>query len=334
MSLIITPRQLQRRADLYYQLGQLTSAGLSIMQSLEQLRRKPPTPSYRLPLGRIMDEINHGFTLSEALRRQGRWLPEFDLALIEAGEKGGRLEASFQLLGDYYADRARTANEFIFRLLYPLFLIHFAVVVFGVVAWFQPTKWKTFLLPPLSFLIFIYVGTITTIFATQSRHGEMWRACIEYALRPMPLIGSGRKALALSRLAGALGALLSAGMTVVEAWELAATACGSPAFKRTVLAWRPYLDAGQTPAEVLSASPRFPEMFANQYAAGEISGKLDDTLARMRQYYQEEGTRKIRTAITWYPMLVYLLVAGMIGYFVISFYMNYFQQINSINAGF
>jgi type II secretory pathway component PulF len=334
MSFVITPRQLQRRADLYYQLGQLTSAGLSIMQSLEQLRRKPPTRSYRLPLGRIIDEINHGFTFSEALRRQGQWLPEFDLALIEAGEKGGRLEASFKLLGDYYADRARTANEFIFRLLYPVFLIHFAVLVFGVVAFFQPTKWKTLFLPPLAFLVLTYVGTITMIFITQSRHGEMWRACIEYGLRPMPLIGSGRKALAMSRLAGALGALLSAGITVVEAWELAAIACGSPAIKRTVLAWRPYLDEGQTPSEVVSASPRFPEVFANQYAAGEISGKLEDTLNRLRDYYQDEGTRKIRMAITWYPMLVYLLVAAMIGYFIISFYMNYFQQINSINAGF
>jgi type II secretory pathway component PulF len=334
MSFIITPRQLQRRADLYYQLGQLTSAGLSIMQSLEQLRRKPPSASYRLPLGRIIEEINHGFTFSEALRRQGQWLPEFDLALIQAGEKGGRLEASFQLLGDYYADRARAANEFIFRLLYPIFLIHFAVAVFGLVAYFQPTKWKTFLLPPLGFLVLAYGFTLTMIYVTQSRHGEMWRACIEYALRPVPLIGSGRKCLALSRLASALEALLSAGITVIEAWELAATACGSPAIKRTVLAWRPNLDAGQTPAEVVSASPRFPEVFANQYAAGEISGKLDDTLRRLRQYYQDEGTRKIKTAITWYPMLVYLLVAAMIGYFVITFYMNYFQQINSINSGF
>src|ERR1051326_4023718 len=107
MSFIITPRQLQRRADLYYQLGQLTSAGLSIMQSLEQLRRKPPTRSFRLPLGRIIDEINHGFTLSEGLRRQGRWLPEFDLALIEAGVKGGGLGGSFQFLGDYSTDRGR-----------------------------------------------------------------------------------------------------------------------------------------------------------------------------------------------------------------------------------
>ncbi len=254
--------------------------------------------------------------------------------MIEAGEKSGRLESSFRLLGDYYADRARVANEVIFRLLYPIFLLHFAVLTFGIVAFFQPTKWKTFLLPPLGFLAFAYVLTFTLLYATQSRHGEMWRSCVEYFLRPFPLFGSARKSLALSRLAGALEALLSAGITIIEAWELAATACGSPALKRTVLAWRPYLDAGQTPAEVVSASPRFPELFANQYAAGEISGKLDDTLRRMHQYYQEEGTRKIRIAIRWYPMMVYLLVAGLIGYFIIQFYANYFRQINSINSGF
>jgi type II secretory pathway component PulF len=100
--------------------------------------------------------------------------------------------------------------------------------------------------------------------------------------------------------------------------------------KRTVLAWRPYLDAGQTPAEVVSASPRFPELFANQYAAGEISGKLEDTLQRMQAYYQEEGTRKIRIAIRWYPLMLYLLVAGMIGFFIIQFYVNRMRDINSI----
>src|SRR4051812_1950466 len=224
MSFIVTPGQLQRRADFYYQLGQLTAAGLGILQTLEQLRRKPPAHSYRLPISRLLNEISHGFTLSEALRRQGQWLPEFDLALIEAGEKSGRLDSSFQLLANYYGDRARVANEVIFRLLYPIFLLHFAVLIFGVVAWFQPTKWKTLLLPPLIFLGLAYIITFTLLYATQSRHGEMWRSCIEYFLRPFPLFGSGRKALALSRLAGALEALLSAGITVVEAWELAAIA--------------------------------------------------------------------------------------------------------------
>ena len=334
MAFIVTPGQLQRRADLYYQMGQLLGAGLGMLQTLEQLRRKPPAGSYRLPLTRLLKEIEQGFTLTEGLRRQGQWLPEFDLALIEAGEKSGRLDASFQVLGDYYADRARMANQVIFSLAYPIFLLHFAVTTFGLVAFFQPTKWKTFLLPPLGFLVFAYVLTFTLLIVTQSRHGEMWRSCVEYFLRPVPLFGSGRKCLALSRLAGALEALLSAGITVIQAWELAATACGSPALKRTVLAWRPQLDAGQTPADVVSASRRFPELFANQYAAGEVSGKLEDTLRRLRQYYQEEGTRKIRMAVRMYPVAVYLLIAAMIGYFVISFYANYFRQINSINPGF
>jgi type IV pilus assembly protein PilC len=179
-----------------------------------------------------------------------------------------------------------------------------------------------------------YAGTIGLIFATQNRHGEMWRSCIEYLLSPVPLIGSGRKCLALSRLSGALEALLNAGVTIIQAWELASIACGSPAFKRTVLAWRPKLDAGQTPAEVVGASSRFPEIFATQYASGEISGKLEDTLKRMRQYYQEEGTRKIRAAAQWFPRGVYLMIALTIGYLIIQFYVGYFKQVNSIMNGF
>jgi type IV pilus assembly protein PilC len=330
MPFIVTPGQLARRADFYHQLGQLTGAGLGLMQSLEHLKRKPPSGSYRLPLTRLLNELSHGFTFSEALRRLGQWLPEFDLALIQAGEQSGRLESCFQLLGNYYADRARIANQVIYSLLYPAFLLHFAVLTFAIVAWVQPTKWKLFLLPPVGFLVSTYVLTIGFIYASQSRHGETWRSCMEYLLSPIPLLGSGRKCLALSRLSGALEALLSAGVTIIEAWELAATACGSPALKRTVLAWRHLVDGGQTPAEVVGASRRFPELFANQYASGEISGKLDDTLRRMQQYYQDEGTRKIRMAAQWFPKLVYLLIALSIAFMVIQFYVGYFKQINNI----
>ena len=54
---------------------------------------------------------------------------------------------------------------------------------------------------------------------------------------------------------------------------------------------RPRVEAGQTPAEVVEASGRFPELFAHEYATGEISGQLDDTLHRLHQYYQDDGSR-------------------------------------------
>ncbi len=245
MSLIITPGQLSQRADFYHQLGQLTGAGLGLIRALEQLQRNPPAPSYRKPIAQALAELAGGCTLADALERVEHWLPALDKALLQAGEQSGRLEASFQLLTDYY----------------------------------------------------------------------------------IPVLGTARHYLALSRLAAALEALLNAGVTIVEAWEMAATASGSPALNRAVRAWRPLVDAGQTPAEVVRASPRFPELFANQYATGEISGRLDDTLRRLRLYYEEEGSRKLHAVAQWTPRAVYLLVVLLIAYQIIHFYLGYFGQI-------
>ena len=105
------------------------------------------------------------------------------------------------------------------------------------------------------------------------------------------------------------------------------TACGSPALRRAVFAWRPLVNGGHTPSEVVSASGVFPTLFAGQYAAGEISGKLDETLRRMHQYYQEEGARKLRAVFRWTPMAIYLGVVFMIAYRVVTFWMGHFKDI-------
>jgi type II secretory pathway component PulF len=182
-------------------------------------------------------------------------------------------------------------------------------------------------------LIPIYILLAIVIYAAQSRHGETWRGVLESILRPVPILGTARHYLALSRLSAALEALLAAGVTIIEAWELAAAASGSPALRRTVLAWRPQVTAGVTPAEVVSGSTRFPELFANQYNTGEISGTLDDTLRRLRIYYHEEGSRKLHAVAQWTPRIVYFLIMLMIAWHVIKFWTNYFNQIGQA-AGF
>jgi type II secretory pathway component PulF len=170
------------------------------------------------------------------------------------------------------------------------------------------------------------------IYALQSKHGEPWRARLESLLRPIPLLGTARHYLALSRLAAALEALISAGVNIVDAWNLAATASGSPALRRAVTAWKPQIAAGRTPAEVVRASRLFPETFANLYASGEVSGKLDETLRRLYAFYQEEGTLKLQLFATWTPRLAYFIIAAIIGYEVIKFYTGYFNA--ALNTGF
>ena len=87
---------------------------------------------------------------------------------------------------------------------------------------------------------------------------------------------------------------------------------------------------GGRQAELVSACRLFPETFANLYASGEVSGKLDETLRRLYTYYQEEGTLKLQLFATWTPRLIYLVIVLCIAYFIIQFYTGYFNQINQV----
>ena len=328
MPLIVTPRQFTQRAELFHQLAQLTSAGIGVVRALEQIKRSPPAPSFREPLQRLLNELTRGATLAESLQPLG-WLPAFDLALIEAGEHSGRLDACFRLLADYYNDCARIARQVIADLIYPVVLFHLAIFIFPFAQFFLSGNLPAYLAKTFGVLIPIYAVVALAIYATQSKHGENWRARIESLLRPIPILGTARHCLALSRLAAALEALISAGVNIIEAWDLAAAASGSPALRHAVQAWKPQVTAGQTPSEAVRLRPIFPEMFANLYASGEVSGKLDETLRHLNRLYNEEGTRKLHAFAQWTPRILYFLVALMIAYKVVQFWLGYFNEINA-----
>ena len=333
-SIVVTPGQLARRAELYHQFAQLTVAGLGLQQSIEQLRRHPPHSSYREPLERTHKEIARGFTFTESLRRSGNWLPDFDLSLIEAGELSGRLDACFRKLGDYYQERAAMARQLIGDMAYPVFLIHFAVFIIPFAQLFISGDFLSYAFKTFGILIPLYIIVAVVIYAAQSKHGESWRAVFETILNPIPILGSARRDLALARLAMSLEALISAGVAVVQAWELAGPVSGSPRLRRAVNAWKRNVESGQTVAEAMSASGQFPDMFANQYASAEISGKLDEVLGRMHHYYQDSGQRKMRALAQWTPRIIYLIVALLIAIHIVRFYAGYFNQIGNVLNGF
>ena len=328
MALIVTPGQLTQRAEFYYQLSQLTSAGIGLVPALAQVQKNPPARSYREPVQRIISELAQGYTFSEAVQRIGPWLPEFDTTLIAAGEQSGRIDQCFRLLSDHYADRARMVKQMIADLAYPVFLFHFFIFISSFPQFFQSGNVVVYLFKTFGVLVPIYAVVALLLFALQSQHGDKWRSWIETVLHPIPVLGKARRCLALARLAAALEALISAGVTIIEAWESAAAASGSPALRKIVLAWRPQLNSGQTPAEVINASGKFPDLFASQYTAGEMSGRLDDTLRRLHGYYQDEGSRKIRAVAKWVPMFIYLVIVLIIAYSILQFYSGYFRQVN------
>ena len=227
----------------------------------------------------------------------------------------------------------RSCVSMISDLAYPAFLFHMAIFLFPFIAFFSNGNLSLFLWRTFGVLIPIYVGIFLLIKSMQGRRGAGWRAFMERVLSPVPVLGTARHSLALSRLSAALEALLNAGVTIIQAWEMAATASGSPAILKTVLAWKPQLETGQTPSEVVNASSQFPELFANLYHSGEISGQLDDSLKRLRDYYQEEGSRKLHLFAQWGSRLIYFAVAGYVAYKVIGFYTAWPQGRSGRQAG-
>jgi type IV pilus assembly protein PilC len=297
----------------------MLTAGLTAPKALEQLQNNPPSRSLREPIARWRQQLSEGASVGDAVAGMGDWMPAFDVALVQAGDRSGRLDACFKLLAGYYEERSQMAQSVISDLMYPLFLFHFAVLVFAFIDFLQNGHSLTrFCVVVLGILVPVYAAAGFLIFAGQGRHGEKWRSKVESVLRPIPVLGTARRCLALARLAAALEALLNAGVLITNAWEMAVAASGSPALGRAVSGWKEKVEAGATPAELMRASPEFPEMFASLYATGEISGQLDETLGRLHRHYQEEGSRKMHAIVEWSPKLVYYFVLLLIAWQIIS----------------
>jgi type II secretory pathway component PulF len=90
--------------------------------------------------------------------------------------------------------------------------------------------------------------------------------------------------------------------------------------------------SGVTPGELVLQTGYFPEMFANLYNTGEISGQLEDTLRRLQIYYQEEGFRKLRLFTRIMNGTIYGLVVLLVAFNVIRFYVGYYGGLlNGVN---
>ncbi|TMQ00383.1 MAG: hypothetical protein E6L09_06690 [Verrucomicrobia bacterium] len=330
MPLIVTPNQLARRAEFYSQVAALLNAGMGMIQALEMIRHKPPASSYRAPLDHIIANIKEGSTFTDSLMTVGRWVPSFDLALIHAAEQSGRLPESLRLLAEYYQQRAQLVRNFMAQVAYPVFLVHMALLIFPT-SLLPELVWQgqaaQFIRQKLTVFVPLYLGVFLLALGAQGRRGEHWRSLVERFLRPVPALGRARHGMALARLSAALEALVSAGVSIVDGWQLAADASGSPALRRAVAPWKARLQAGETPGEMVARSATFPELFSNLYNTGEVSGQLDDALKRLHRYYEEESSRLMSAFIRWFSMLIYLLIAAAIGYQVISFWKNYYGNI-------
>jgi len=168
------------------------------------------------------------------------------------------------------------------------------------------------------------------IWSMQSQRGRTWRNMMESLLDGIPLVSGARRDLALARLCAALEGLINAGVTIIEAWDIAARAAGSNRIEIAVAKAKPRILAGQTPGEAIAEQRAYPELFTSSYRTGEVSGQLDDSLRRLYRHYTESASERLQRLAAWVPKLIYIGIALGIGYWIVQEWSKYFDQINKL----
>ena len=333
---------MKARAELYHQLSSMIAAGVPLIQALEMSANNSALRTSRKFILDLVQHLKNGLSFSDAMLHIHGWLPDFDTALLSAGEQSGKLDFSFKALGDYYAARVQIIRETISNLAVAALNLHVFFLVFPLglliaLAMGIMNNNYAMCIPFIIEKIVVYGSLwaiiIFFIFACQGKRGERWRAFLEYLYQVVPLLRTALKYLALYRLATALDAMVNSGLSIVKSWPMAAAASGSPHLKKQISGWKTEFESGLTAAELVRQENYFPEMFANLYHTGEISGHLDDTLKRLQIYYHEEGFRLLRLFARIVSRVIYFLIAFLIAYNIIGFYLGYFHGIGNLING-
>jgi type II secretory pathway component PulF len=101
--------------------------------------------------------------------------------------------------------------------------------------------------------------------------------------------------------------------------------------QRRVASWDAPLESGSLPSELVHDADEFPEVFSSLYQTGETSGKLEETLRRLHQYYREESANKMALVARWGPWLIYMGVIVFVAIRIVSGWSAYFRLIDEIS---
>ncbi|HEY4416885.1 MAG TPA: type II secretion system F family protein [Verrucomicrobiae bacterium] len=330
---MVTPAELNRRAEIYNQLGSMLAAGLPLVKALEMVSSKSVARSSHKTISGLIENLQAGYTFTDSMRQVQGWLSEFDVALLSAGEESGRLDVSFKLLSNYYATRAKIIRDTISGLLITIATLHVFLLVFPTglltlcasgIIYGRYADCLPFIVEKVIAFGSLYGIVFFLIYACGGKRGTGWRSVMEALFDMIPFLRTAQKNLALSRLTAALDALTNAGVNTTKSWELAAAATGSPRLNAEISGWKEQIEGGMTPADLINQTRYFPELFANLYQTGEISGKLDETLQRLSLYYEEEGFRALRLFTRLLNGTIYSLVVLLVAINIIGFYKNYY----------
>lgn len=317
-------RQLSR---FYEHLGTLLNSGLTIEKGLDTMKEGKKGPVLWM-LDGIQHHIMQGGTFWEGMSKYPKYFDDFQVMIIKGAEESGMMVDTAGKLAKYYESRYRAKRRFIASLIYPLLLLHAAILL-------PPLKYlvldnlersyASVVVPPLG-IGYAFVGLVYLFWQKVCRRGPL-RIMSDEGTLCIPFIGRLVRDMSLARAFWSLSAMLAAGLDAMTAAKNSAAAAGNSVVSRRLEGALYVLEGGRSFKEYFAVSGILTNDQLATVAVGEDSGQLAESLAQMVRLMEETNAQRFHTLMKIGGLVVYFIAAGIVALTVLSFYSGYFNIV-------
>lgn len=332
------------------QLSTLQDAGLPILRSLRILEAQAKPGPLKASLDGVIEDIESGNTLSEAMAKQPKCFDNLYVNMVKAGEAGGALEVILQRLAEF-KERAQSLKKKVQgAMIYPVAVITVASLIVGfIMYWIIPKFKKIFLdfgteLPGITlmlmavsdivvsyFYLFPAVPLACWIFIKIVKKNKKGAFIVDWISLRIPLLGKIISKSVTARTCRTLGTLIASGVPILEAIIIARDTAGNMVFQRAFDTIYAAIREGETMAVPLREARIVDDIVVNMVDVGEETGALDNMLYKVADVYDEEVSVLVDALVSLLEPLMVIILGLIVGFIVIALFMPLIKLLNDLS---
>jgi type IV pilus assembly protein PilC len=334
------------------QFATLNASGMPMLRTLQTLEDQTNDEMITEAAAGIRQDVEAGSSLEQAMARYPKIFDRLYRAMVRSGEQSGRLDEAMDRIA-YQVEKAdMLRREVKSALMYPALIFGFAaVVLIAIVAFVIPVFAKIFeelaeehpeeaasLPAPTQFCVslsnaitgywFVLIpGVILSVFLffkwkkTEAGH----RAWDRFTLKLPFKIGDVVQKVALARWSRTFAGAVSSGVPMLQAIKLTGETAGNVVVEEAMDEVYASVKRGGSIAAPIAEADIFPPMVGHMIAVGEETGKLDEMLSKVADFYEAEVDAKVKALTALLEPVMIVFVGGMVGFIVISMYLPMFS---------
>lgn len=319
----------------FRQLYAMMNAGVNPVAALQTLSTQTQNSRLSSALLDMRAQAQAGKGLACGMERHGDVFSPLMIAIVRAGETGGFTVEALRMIADYIEREIRLRRRIRRATFYPKLVILASIVIIvltnlilGAIG--APGRLSSPLTSPSTWIVLGPALILLVLFFRFPAKRREVKAAIQALVLRLPWFSGISHGFAMAKFGRAFGALYRAGVPMPQALYMAADACGNEAVRERIYPAADSLKAGLGITEAFRRTGAFTPIALDMAAAGEATGSMDQTLTKLAEYYEEEGSVRSEQSATVLGVVAFLVVAVYVAFVVYNFYSSYLQTNLSV----